>query len=119
MVVNLLMGESMLAFAEALTLGESLGIDRKNLLDTLLATPIAAPFMSVKRSKIEEGTFDPDFPLKWMQKDLHLVSVTAYEQGVALPVANLNKEIYRMAMQSGFADKDFSVAYQWLNRKEK
>ena len=119
MVVNLLMGECMLAFAEALVLGESLGIDRKNLLNTLLATPIAAPFMNVKRLKIEEGTFDPDFPLKWMQKDLHLAAVTAYEQGVALPAGNLNKEIYRLAMQNGLADKDFSAVYQWLTRKEK
>jgi 3-hydroxyisobutyrate dehydrogenase/glyoxylate/succinic semialdehyde reductase len=119
MVVNLLMGESMLAYAEALVLGESLGIERKAVLDTLLATPIAAPFMTVKRAKIEEGNYDPEFPLKWMQKDFHLASVSAYEGGVSLPAANVGKEIYRLAMRSGLADKDFAAIYDFLSRHTK
>ena len=93
MVINLLLGESMLAFSEALVLGESLGIKRSALFDTLLGTPVAAPFMAAKRAKIEEGQFEADFPLKWMQKDFHLVALTAYEAGVALPGANLAKEL--------------------------
>ena len=39
-----------------------------------------------------------------MQKDLHLASVTAYETGVALPLTNLAKELYRLAMRNGHAE---------------
>ncbi len=119
MVVNLLMGESMLAYIEAVILGESLGIEKKAVLDTLLATPIAAPFMSAKRAKIEGGNFDPEFPLQWMQKDLHLAAVSAYEGGISLPAGNTAKEVYRLAMRAGLAEKDFSAVYDFLSRNKK
>ena len=54
----------------------------------------------------------------WMQKDLHLASVSAYEAGVAMPVVNVTKEIYRLAMRHGLADLDFSVVYRVLNTTE-
>jgi 3-hydroxyisobutyrate dehydrogenase-like beta-hydroxyacid dehydrogenase len=53
-----------------------------------------------------------------MQKDLHLASVSAYEAGVAMPVVNVTKEIYRLAMGEGLADLDFSAVYQLLNHTE-
>jgi 3-hydroxyisobutyrate dehydrogenase-like beta-hydroxyacid dehydrogenase len=49
-----------------------------------------------------------------MQKDLHLASVSAYESGVALPVANSAKELYRLAMRNGHATQDFSAVYDYL-----
>src|SRR5438477_3210538 len=39
MVINLLMGNAMAAFAEGMTLGEGLGISRKVLFDSLLGLP--------------------------------------------------------------------------------
>ena len=49
-----------------------------------------------------------------MQKDLHLVSVSAYESGVALPLTNAAKELYRLAMRSGYGDEDFAAVYRYL-----
>jgi 3-hydroxyisobutyrate dehydrogenase-like beta-hydroxyacid dehydrogenase len=37
--------------------------------------------------------FTPEFSLRWIQKDLHLASLSAYEAGVAMPVANVAKEV--------------------------
>src|SRR6266567_4083010 len=78
MVVNLLLGTGMAAFAEAMALGEGLGISRKMLFDSLLGTPAVAPFLASKREKIERGNYEAEFPLRWMQKDMHLASVSAY-----------------------------------------
>ena len=91
MVINLLMGNSMAAFAEGMALGESLGISRKALFDVLLGTPAVAPFLAGKREKIENRNYDPEFPLRWMQKDLRLASVSAYESDVAIPLTTLRK----------------------------
>jgi 3-hydroxyisobutyrate dehydrogenase/glyoxylate/succinic semialdehyde reductase len=44
MVVNVLLGNAMAAFAEAMALGEGLGISRDVLFDSLLGTPAVAPF---------------------------------------------------------------------------
>ena len=114
MVINLLMGNAMAAFAEGMALGEGLGISRKVLFDLLLGTPAVAPFLAAKREKIENRNYDPEFPLRWMQKDLHLASVSAYESDVAIPLTNSAKELYRLAMREGHATEDFSAIYDYL-----
>jgi 3-hydroxyisobutyrate dehydrogenase-like beta-hydroxyacid dehydrogenase len=115
MVNNLILGQAMIAFSEAVVLGESLGISKDMLFDTVLSSPVAAPFLAFKRRKIETGTFDADFPLQWMYKDMQLASDTAYETGVALPAANVVKEIYALAVRYGLGEQDFSAVYNILN----
>ena len=122
MVVNLLLGTGMAAFAEAMALGEGLGLSSKMLFDSLLGTPAVAPFLASKREKIESGNYDAEFPLRWMQKDMHLATVSAYETGVALPLSNVTKEIYRLAMRGGHDIEDFSAVCEFTirdNRKER
>jgi 3-hydroxyisobutyrate dehydrogenase/glyoxylate/succinic semialdehyde reductase len=73
--------------------------------------------VAAKRGRIETGNFeDADFLLRWLQKDLHLASVSAYETGVSLPITNVAKEIYRFAIREGDGDKDFSAIYHYLAR---
>lgn len=114
MVVNLLLGNAMAAFAEAMALGEGLGLSQKMLFDSLLGTPAVAPFLATKRNKIDNGNYEAEFPLRWMQKDMHLATVSAYESGVAMPLTNVAKEIYRLAMRGGHDTEDFSVIYEYL-----
>jgi 3-hydroxyisobutyrate dehydrogenase/glyoxylate/succinic semialdehyde reductase len=114
MVVNVLLGNAMAAFAEGMALGEGLGISRNVLLDSLLGTPAVAPFLVSKRPKIESGNYKAEFPLRWQQKDLHLAAVSAFESGVAMPVTNAAKELYRLAMMEGYATQDFSAIYEYL-----
>jgi 3-hydroxyisobutyrate dehydrogenase/glyoxylate/succinic semialdehyde reductase len=122
MVINLLLGTGMAAFAEAMALGEGLGISQKMLFDSLLSTPTVAPFLALKREKIESGNYETEFPLRWMQKDMHLASLSAYEAGVAMPLTNITKEIYRLAMRGGHDTEDFSAIYEFAtgdNGKER
>jgi 3-hydroxyisobutyrate dehydrogenase-like beta-hydroxyacid dehydrogenase len=122
MVINLLLGTGMAAFAEGMALGEGLGISRKMLFDSLLGTPAVAPFVATKREKIESGNYEAEFPLRWMQKDMHLASVSAYESGVAMPLTTAAKEMYRLAMREGYGTEDFSAIYEFTtgdNGKER
>jgi 3-hydroxyisobutyrate dehydrogenase/glyoxylate/succinic semialdehyde reductase len=114
MVYNLLLGMSMLAYSEALLLGESLGLERNLIFDALQGSAVAAPSATSKRKKIEAQDYSADFPLQWMQKDLQLVSQSAYEVGVALPATNVGKEIYMLAARYGHAQEDMSAIYQFL-----
>jgi len=115
MVVNLLIGNAMAAFAEGMALGEGLGISPEVLFNSLTGMPAVAPFLALKRQKIESGNYEAEFPLRWMQKDLHLASVSAFESGVAMPVTNAAKELYRLAMMEGHAKQDFSAIYKYLS----
>ncbi|MGE5172295.1 MAG: NAD(P)-dependent oxidoreductase [Betaproteobacteria bacterium] len=116
MVNNVILAQAMAAFSEAMVLGESLGISKEQLLNTILNSPVAAPFLAFKRSKIEEGKFDAEFPLKWMHKDLQLAADTAYETGVAMPLTNVTKEIYALAVKNGLGEQDLSAVYKVLSK---
>ena len=109
-------------FAEAMALGEGLGLTSKMLFDSLLGTPVVAPFLAATREKIESANYEAEFPLRWMQKDMHLATVSAYETGVALPLTNVTKEMYRLAMRDGHDTEDFSAIYEFTtanNGKER
>ncbi len=117
MVMNQLLGTAMAGFAEVLVLGESLGLSREVLSDALKGAPAVAPFLSAKLERIASANYEADFPLRWLQKDLHLVAVSAYECGAAMPLTNAAKELYQLAIRDGHGDEDFSAIYQYLAQK--
>jgi len=115
MVMNQMLGTVMAAFSEGLVLGEALGLPRKAVLEALLDGAAGAPFLKLKRGRIETGNYEPaDFSLRWLQKDLHLAAVSAYDSGVAMPVTNAAKETYGLAVRGGRGDEDFSAIYAFL-----
>jgi len=115
LVTNQLLGTTMAAVAEGLVLGEALGLSRELLFEALLGGQAAAPFLKLKRGRMETGNYQPaDFPLHWLQKDLHLAAVSAYETGAAMPLTNVAKEVYRLAIRQGHGTEDFSAIYGFL-----
>ncbi|MBS2772077.1 NAD(P)-dependent oxidoreductase [Anoxybacillus rupiensis] len=118
LVVNLMLAHSMAAFAEAVTLGEALGLETETVVNTLLNGPTAAPFLNGKREKILQRQFATEFPLAYMQKDLQLIAQAAYEHHISLPLTNVAKEIYGLASQNGWAQEDFSAIYSFLSTKK-
>ncbi len=117
-VVNLMLGHSTMAFVEAITLGESLGLSKGLLLEILPKLPVAAPFLSKKAIKIKNMNFDVEFPLELMYKDLHLATLTAYENEIALPSTNIVKELFALANQMGMVREDFSAIYKLLKHSK-
>lgn len=114
MVVNMMLAHAMVAFSESVNLGTSLGIDRDYLLETLASLPVSAPFLAYKAQRMKKENYEVEFPLEWMQKDLHLASISAWEEGISLPVTNATKEVYAMAKQQGYSRDDFSGVYKSL-----
>ena len=104
----------LLSLAENSHLGESLGIPRQTVFDTLLGSIVAAPNLALKRGNIENNQYDTEFSLKWLCKDLQLATQTGYEQNIPMPVTNAAKEIYAMAEQAGLGEQDFSVIFKFL-----
>jgi 3-hydroxyisobutyrate dehydrogenase-like beta-hydroxyacid dehydrogenase len=119
MVMNQLLGTFMAGFAEALVLGESLGLSRQVLFEAAFGGPAMPPFLAIKRQRIETGNFQQaDFSLRWLHKDMHLVAVSAYETGVGMPLTNVVKEMYQLAIREGHGDEDFSAIYDYLAHKK-
>ena len=70
------------------------------------------------RSRIENDEYEPNFPLKHLQKDLHLSIETAYELEQPSPLTNTAKEIYGLAKHKKMADLDFTSIFKYLHEKE-
>jgi len=118
LVVNLVLAQSMLAFSEAVALGVASGLDQNKVVNVILGGPVASPFLQMKKDKLESKNFEPEFPLKWVHKDLHLILQTAYENNVSLPLTSICKEIYGMAKQNGRGDEDIAAIYDYLLAKK-
>lgn len=93
LVVNLLLGLDMQAIAEAVSLGEHLQIDRDVLLNVLSKTAVVAPATVGKLTKIKDGDFSPEFPLRLMSKDMDLVMDAARATGADLPAASVAQSV--------------------------
>lgn len=117
MIVNAILAQSMLSFAEAVLFGEALGFDKQFLFENLISLPVTAPFCALKTEKIDKEEFSPEFPLQWMQKDLELASETAYEYGAALPSLSLTKELFALAKRQGMGEMDLSAIYKFLKKE--
>ncbi|MEL6134184.1 MAG: NAD-binding protein, partial [Bacteroidota bacterium] len=117
MLVNALLGQSMLIFSETVLLGEKMGLDKAFLLNILPNLVVAAPFTKAKSEMIKADQYEVQFPLELMHKDMHLAALTAYEHDQPLYLANLTKEIYAEAVQKGLGRLDFAAIHQYLERK--
>lgn len=114
MLVNALLAQSMVAFSETVLLGEKMGLDREFLLRTLPSLPVGAPFLQAKAEMIRSQNYEVMFPLELMHKDLHLASLSAYENGQPLYLVNLTKELFASASAEGLGRKDFAAIHAFL-----
>lgn len=116
LVVNMMLAQSMVVFSEALQLGESLGVDKEFLLSVIPGLPVIAPFTKFKVDAIRAGDYAVNFPLELILKDLHLATLSAYEVGQPLPVANLVKELYAGANKAGMGRLDFAAVHRFMEK---
>jgi len=49
---------------------------------------------------------------------MQLAAETAYELGVAMPAANVTKEIYALALRKGLGEQDLSAVYKVLSERK-
>jgi len=118
LVANLALGAAIVTLGEALSLGESLELQRATLLDVLADSPIG-PIVKAKRANVESGQFAPSFKLRHAAKDLRLVTETAAARGRDLKQARANRAWLDEAAEYGAADLDFSAVVATIGGKRK
>ena len=106
LVVNYMLAQSLLSVTEASRIGQSLGLSEASILDTLIATPVAAPVIAGLRPRFEGSDRETHFPLKHMLKDLRLARKS---QLLDLPL--LDAAIKRFESLAGEGNSDFSYVY--------
>ena len=85
LVVNTLLGVGMQAIAEAVVLGETVGLNRERLLEVLSKTAVIAPAHVGKLARVAINDYSPQFPLRLMNKDFQLILKAAAEAHLPMP----------------------------------
>jgi 3-hydroxyisobutyrate dehydrogenase len=109
LVVNLLLGVEMQALAEAIALGEGLGLDRDRLLDGLAQTAVVAPAHRAKLEMARRNDYRVQFALRLMHKDFGLILHDAGRRGVDLPAAAAAAAVCAAELESSREDVDFAA----------
>jgi 3-hydroxyisobutyrate dehydrogenase len=116
LVVNLLLGVGMEALAEAIGLGEALGLDRETLLDALEQMAAVAPAHRGKLENVRTDEYPVAFALRLMHKDFGLVLAAAAEHGISLPAAQASEAAAADALGDADGDVDFSFVARRYDR---
>jgi 3-hydroxyisobutyrate dehydrogenase-like beta-hydroxyacid dehydrogenase len=112
LVINMIMGTMMTAFAEGLSLGNKTGLSMSDILEVLDQGVIANQMFRLKGPMMTEDSFPTAFPLKHMQKDMRLALQMGDENGQALYIAGAANASYIKARNKGCDDNDFSAVLQ-------
>jgi len=112
---NLVIAGTTQAFAEALALTESAGVDPKLMVDIIMAGRARSGIIEMKAGPMLGRDFTPFFALKHMRKDIDLMIGAAREMNVPLPMTGAMAGVYADAVARGLGELDFSAILQVLD----
>jgi 3-hydroxyisobutyrate dehydrogenase-like beta-hydroxyacid dehydrogenase len=112
--INMMLGLTLQALAEAVVLGAKSGLDTDVLLDMIAESAVASPIISMKTPAIRAGNFPAAFPLKHMAKDFRLAVTAAEQVGAAVPITRTAAETFGQAQANGLGDSDIMAVLAQL-----
>jgi 3-hydroxyisobutyrate dehydrogenase-like beta-hydroxyacid dehydrogenase len=108
---NFLIAAAIEALAEALTLAQKCGLDRKQVAEMLGQTLFACPVYQGYGKQIAENSYEPPgFRLSLGLKDIDLVLQTAATGPMPMPLASLLRDRWLAAVANGRENLDWSAA---------
>ncbi len=103
-------------FAEGMTLARKLGVEPQKMVELVQASMIRSGVVDYKAPFVLRHDYSPNFPLRLMHKDIHLLLDTAKEVRVKLPALETVDEIYELSSEEGWDDLDYAATIQLLEK---
>lgn len=100
--------------AEGLTLARKMGVPAEKLFQLIQASMIRSGVADYKAPFILKQDYTPNFPLRLMHKDVHLMMDAGRENGVKLPGLEKIDEIYEAATRAGYQELDYAATIMLL-----
>lgn len=117
LVNNLVLGSFMATIAEATVLGETAGIERKQILEILAAGAGNSGVLNAKRQKLVDSDFAPHFTVGAIYKDLEYLKEMATALDLNPQMAEAARRLFEGAEQAGLRDSDLSAVIQAIGKK--
>ncbi|HEY0565360.1 MAG TPA: NAD(P)-dependent oxidoreductase [Terriglobales bacterium] len=102
--------------AEGMVLARKLGVQPEKLGELIMASMLKSGVAEYKLPVIFAHDFSPNFPLRLMHKDIHLMLEAAQNAGVKLPGTETVERIYAESAKAGHADDDYAATITVLEK---
>ncbi|WP_135661553.1 NAD(P)-dependent oxidoreductase [Halorhabdus rudnickae] len=114
--VNLLLGDMIGAFAEALAFGTAQGLSYDDMQTVVEAGAVDSPLFSIKGENIAADDFEPRFPIDLQFKDLRYAVEEANDAGVPLPQTAAARETFSAASSMGHGGEDMAAVVKFFEQ---
>jgi 3-hydroxyisobutyrate dehydrogenase-like beta-hydroxyacid dehydrogenase len=102
---------------ESLTLARKMGVKPEKMFELISASMIRSGVAEYKQPFILNQDYTPNFPLRLMHKDIHLMLDAARENRVEVPGLTAIDEIYEEASLAGQDDLDYAATIMLLEER--
>jgi 3-hydroxyisobutyrate dehydrogenase-like beta-hydroxyacid dehydrogenase len=103
-------------FCEGLVLAEKSGVSAEQMIEIIGSTMLRSGVTDYKGEAIKRRDFTPNFPLRLMLKDIHLMLDHAREMRVKLPALETVEEVYAVANEEGMGELDYAASLALLEK---
>lgn len=112
LINNFLCAVQVTSFAEALRWMEQTGLQLDVALDFLKRGAPGSNILSAMSERMTQRKYDVNFLLRLMEKDIRYAHAAASELGIELSMASPAEELFRIAREQGFGEKDMSAVVE-------
>jgi 3-hydroxyisobutyrate dehydrogenase len=119
LINNFLCAVQVTSFAEALVWMERTGLRLDSALDFLKRGAPGSGILSAMSERMTHRTYDVNFLLRLMAKDLRYAHVAATQLGVNVSTSTPAQELFRHAEELGLGEKDMSAVVEVVRRASK
>jgi 3-hydroxyisobutyrate dehydrogenase len=106
------------AVAESMHLCEAMGLDQQQFVELLEDGPLGSPYIHEKLLEMRSHNYPAGFPVRLALKDLELVGEVAAASAAEMPVLDVTRERFSVAVRE-HADEDLAAVYEvgWHARR--
>jgi 3-hydroxyisobutyrate dehydrogenase len=108
LVTNTLMGSQLATLAEMIGMLRKEGVDPKEVLDAVAATPLWNPHLTSDTGSMLSGNFESRFPVKLLLKDLTYTVKTAGGDAF-VPTVSAVRNVFQKAMDEELGDLNMTA----------
>jgi 3-hydroxyisobutyrate dehydrogenase len=118
LINNFLCAVQVASFAEALVWIEHSNLDRAQALEVLKAGAPGSGIFNAMSQRMIDRTYEVNFLLRLMNKDVRYAKAAAADHGVTLTTAAITQKLFDQAEQQGLGEKDMSAVVEVLRDKK-
>jgi 3-hydroxyisobutyrate dehydrogenase-like beta-hydroxyacid dehydrogenase len=114
LVLNMPMAIFWASLAEAMAMGSQFGLDRAQMLEVFLDSPVALPALRMKAPLLLGAEQEVAFDVTGVRKDLLAMVATGQDAGVPMPTGSAALGLFAAATAAGYGGRDMITVVEYM-----